>query len=170
MKNITLILVFVVLPVFAKAQLVSLDGVTQKSETVSVQKEDAKKTDTNTQVSENTSADEVQAADVENVEDVPPPPTTITPAEIAELEIASKKVIRLNVKKQNKKEREQFINAMTWGEKNLKMRELMKNGMSYNEAKKEVEKLVKAPQIDVKKDSEVEGYIYEKGNFLTNGK
>ena len=104
----------------------------------------------------------------EKVDDVPPPPTTITPTEIAEYETDSKKLIRLNVKRQDKKERENFLRTMTWTEKNLKIRELMKNGKSYKDAKKEVENLVKVPQINVKEDSEVEKYIYDKGKFMTN--
>ena len=74
------------------------------------------------------------------------------------------------MKKQNKKDRERFVDSMTWSEKNLKIQELMKNGKSYSEAKKEVEALIQKPQIDVKKDSELEKYIYQKGKFRINAK
>ena len=169
LSKIAIFLTIVLFPVCTSAQLTGLENKPDGDNTVYLSKEDAK------QITENTKAvstdSNISEEDGEEVlEEDLPPPTTITPSEIAEIELESKKQIRLNIKKQNKKDRERFVDSMTWSEKNLKIQELMKNGKSYSEAKKEVEALIQKPQIDVKKDSELEKYIYQKGKFRINAK
>ena len=95
---------------------------------------------------------------------------SISPEEIIELETKSKKAIRRNIKNRDAKERENIIGVLTWQEKSLKIRELMREGKSYSEAKKIVEDTIKPPAINVKNDSEMEQYMYKKGNFISNGK
>ena len=103
-------------------------------------------------------------------EETPPPPTTITPEEIVAFETDSKKSIRRGLKKQDRKDRENFIGVMNWQEKTMKVRELMLEGKSYKEAVKIAEEEVEIPLINVKKDEDMEKYIYEKGKFITNEK
>ena len=99
---------------------------------------------------------------------IPPPPVAVSMEEIAELEIESKKSIRMSIKNKDEKDRERLLGVMNWAEKNMKMQELMAGGMSYKDAKKIVNETVKLPKINIKKDKDIEKYIYKKGNFITN--
>lgn len=103
-------------------------------------------------------------------EEVPPPPTTITPEEIIAFETESKKSIRRSVKNKDDKDRERILGTMNWSNKTLKIQELMAGGMSYKDAKKTVEETIKLPKMNIKKDKDIEKYIYEKGKFITNEK
>ena len=173
LSKIAIFLTLALFPMSTNAQLIGLENKKTDTNTIFLSRDDVKQKEIK-QSAKNVkvpSADNsVSEEDETLLGEELPPPSTVTPSEIAELETSSKKKIRLNIKKQNKKDRERFVSSMTWSEKNLKIQELMKNGKSYGEAKKEVDESVKRPQIDVKKDSELEKYIYKKGNFITNAK
>ena len=101
-------------------------------------------------------------------EETPPPPANVTVEERIEIETESKKNIRKTIKKQDTKEREISLGIMNWAEKEIKIRELMAGGMSYKDAKKNAEETVMLPKMNVKKDKDVEKYLYKKGAFIAD--
>lgn len=175
-RFIFLLIVSVIVPAISDAQVVNV-GKRQTNVGVVFSKKDlppnSKQQKINTDkktVAELIKEDDKKVISAEkNLEDeVPPPPVAVTPEEIAELEIESKKSIRRSIKNKDDKDRQQLLGVMNWAEKNMKMQELIAKGMSYKEAKKIVEKTVKLPKMNIKKDKDIEKYIYKKGGFITN--
>ena len=153
LKKIIISLITIIIPGHLSAQVIdSLNGQADIKEVI-LEQEDIK-------IEDATLDDAVE----EGVQ------VSISPEEIIELETKSKKAIRRNIKNRDVRERENIIGVLTWQEKSLKIRELMREGKSYSEAKKIVEDTIKAPAINVKNDSEMEQYMYKKGNFISNGK
>ena len=170
-----ILFILMIIPTIVWAQTIDV-GSRQKRRGVMLQREvvEVKQTQ-DTDVKEKNLSDEALAVEEGKVsevleEETPPPPTTITPEEIVALETDSKKSIRRGLKKQDRKDRENFIGVMNWQEKTMKVRELMLEGKSYKEAVKIAEEEVEIPLINVKKDEDMEKYIYEKGKFITNEK
>ena len=167
LKKFIFSLIAVVLPLTANAQVVNA----AKQQTArGVMLQDTKQPKVAVQVAPADEATEGFVDEEALEEDLPPPPTTITPEEIIEYETESKKTIRRKIKKQNQQDRENFITTMTWTEKAQKLRELMTSGMSYEDAKKTLKETFEEPEINVKKDEDMEQYIYEKGEFMSNEK
>lgn len=171
-KLIFLLFVSVIIPDVSCAQVINVGKRQENAGVLFSKKSTPEKVETQRVVSSEkiTSVDN-NGAVVEELpqEDVvPPPPVAVTTEEIAELEIESKKSIRRSIKNKDDVDRERFLGVMNWAEKNMKMQELMAGGMSYKDAKKIVNETVKLPKINIKKDNDIEKYIYKKGNFITN--
>ena len=80
----------------------------------------------------------------------------------------AKKNIRKNLAKQDVKEREISLGVMNWAEKEIKIRELMAGGISYQDAKKTVDETIDVPKMNIKKDKDIEKYLYKKGAFIAD--
>ena len=151
----------------SEAQMVSV-GKKQTNARVAFNKEELQKTE---EVRESgfSTVDGAKETGAEDsvVEDIPPPPTTVTPEEVIEIETESKKTISRSLKNKNDNDKKRMLGVMNWSEKKLKVHELMRAGMSYEDAKKAVEGSIQLPKMDIKKNEDIEKYIYEKGNFIT---
>lgn len=97
-----------------------------------------------------------------------PAPVAMTPEQKAEIDIEAKKNLRMPLKRQNLRERKDFIHAITTGEKIQKRRQALFEGKDEKEALK-AEEEVKAPDINPASNSQMEKYMYEKAG-LTNEK
>lgn len=166
-KLVFFMLAVVIIPTLSDAQVVNVGKKQLKSSAYLSEKEMLKE-----EVKENVTpknvTEENALTEGEEVVEEAPPPANVTAEERIEIETESKKNIRKNLKKQDTKEREISLGLMNWAEKELKMRELMAGGMSYKDAKKTVEESVKVPKINVKKDKDIEKYIYKKGAFIAD--
>lgn len=97
-----------------------------------------------------------------------PAPVAMTPEQKAEIDIAAKKNLKMPLKRQNLRERKDFIQAMTSGEKIQKRRQALLEGKDEKEAL-EAEEEVKVPDVNPASNSQMEKYLYEKAG-LTNDK
>ena len=174
-KIVFLLLGGVIIPTFSNAQMIDV-GAKQHNPTVLLSKKDLNKTEvqnntvSNKAVEANAVSEGAVLPEGEALteEETPPPPANVTVEERIEIETESKKNIRKTIKKQDTKEREISLGIMNWAEKEIKIRELMAGGMSYKDAKKNVEETVMLPKMNVKKDKDVEKYLYKKGAFIAD--
>lgn len=162
-KKLVLILIIILLPAVVRAQVMNVNKQqnNQKNVELSLQ---------NNKTSGEQKSSEKNTDMVEKSLEEAPMPTVVTATEIIELETESKKSIKRKIKKQNTKERENFIDTINWGERTLKIRELMRKGKSYKEAVSIADEEFKTSDVNVKKDEDMERYIYKKGNFISNEK
>lgn len=100
-------------------------------------------------------------APIPDEEIVEPLPVTITPEQKAEINKKIKKNIKDVVKLQTIRNRRDFIDVMTSTEKIVSRRKALLEGKTYSVAK-DLEKNIKVPNIDLKNDTDVEQYMYEK--------
>lgn len=97
-----------------------------------------------------------------------PAPVAMTPEQKAEIDIAAKKSLKMPLKRQNLRERKDFIQAMTSGEKIQKRRQALLEGKDEKEAS-EAEEEIQTPDVNPASNSQMEKYLYEKAG-LTNEK
>ena len=167
-KLVFFILAVAIIPALSNAQVVNVGKKQLKSSAYLSEKEMVKEEVKVKETPKDNAEENSLTEDEDAVEEYTPPPANVTTEERIEIETESKKNIRSNLKKQDTKEREISLGLMNWAEKELKMRELMAGGMSYKDAKKAVDKSVKLPKINVKKDKDIEKYIYKKGAFIAD--
>ncbi len=167
-KLVFFMLAVVIIPTLSDAQVVNVGKKQLKSSAYLSEKEMLKEEVKENVTPKNVTEENALTEGEEAVEEEAPPPANVTAEERIEIETESKKNIRKNLKKQDTKEREISLGLMNWAEKELKMRELMAGGMSYKDAKNTVEESVKVPKINVKKDKDIEKYIYKKGAFIAD--
>lgn len=167
-KLVFFILAVAIIPALSNAQVVNVGKKQLKSSAYLSEKEMVKEEVKVKETPKDNAEENYLTEDEDAVEEYTPPPANVTTEERIEIETESKKNIRSNLKKQDTKEREISLGLMNWAEKELKMRELMAGGMSYKDAKKAVDKSVKLPKINVKKDKDIEKYIYKKGAFIAD--
>lgn len=155
----------IVIPAYSYAQTL---GLTKKAPSnivrVSVQDKIENKAKN---INSNASSKNKDISTDEDVVEEEVPPTTITPDEIIAFETESKKAIRRSLKNRDTNDRGTFIGVMSAQEKSIKVKELMLEGKNYKEAKKIAEEMMKIPSVDLKKDKDIENYIYQKGGFIS---
>ena len=105
LSKIAIFLTLALFPMSTNAQLIGLENKKTDTNTIFLSRDDVKQKEIkqsakNVKVpsADNSVSEEDEALLGEEL----PPPSTVTPSEIAELETSSKKKIRLNIKKQNK--------------------------------------------------------------------
>ena len=173
-KIVFFLSVGVIIPTFSDAQTIDV-GAKQLKSTVAFSEQDlAKNEASNNAISAKTDDSEkavkegATKAEEALEEETPPPPANVTIEERIAIETESKKNIRKNLAKQDVKEREISLGVMNWAEKEIKIRELMAGGMSYQDAKKTVEETIGVPKMNIKKDKDIEKYLYKKGAFIAD--
>ena len=144
----------------AQAQIIggSTEAVVQKNKPVikaEVSISDAKKTVSDKAV-------EIQDV-VESTEE--PAPTAMTPEQKAEIDIEAKKNLNFQLKRQNVRDRKDFIQVMTTNEKIQKRRAALLEGKTEEEAFKAAQE-VEAPDINPASDRQMEQYRYQKAGLV----
>ena len=175
-KLIFFLLIISIVPAFSKAQIIDVASKQTKPIAVVNKKqikelENSKNTTKNIVSSKKITVEESSQPITDETlaeEETPPPPVNVTVEERIAIETESKKNISKAIRKKDTKEREINLGIMNWSEKELKIRKLMVAGMSYKDAKRIVEKTVKLPKMNIKKDKDVEKYIYKKGAFIAD--
>lgn len=107
-----------------------------------------------------------KAAEIsERVEPVETVPSVMTPEQKAEIDIAAKKNLKMPLKRQNLRDRKDFIQVMTTNEKIQKRRAALLEGKTEEEAVKAAQE-VKIPDVNPASDREMEQYRYQKAGLI----
>lgn len=104
-------------------------------------------------------------AQIQEIIDKEKPPVAMTPEQKSAIDLPVKKNIKLSVKKQNVRERKDFIDIMTNAERVQKRRAALLEGKDDEEAQKAGEK-VRKPDIDPEDTAQMEKYVYQKAGLI----